>query len=279
MRQRLTEMTSILELKISEQPGGHLSAAIIIDGIRFGEDCIDLSDLKRSAIASGAYDLQTCGCGTPQCAGFWEPIFVQHDSEIVRWEFDSRYHPIVQEDDGIKFSLGCYEFSRMQYIKEIQRKFEWLRGHPNRDSLGPHGFDAAIFDEEFPDTSILQLPFESGSTIVVGYLGEYRQPWIWVEENSDLYPRQLLPTGSMWAKFGYWSLMWNSELYDLGQCAYKKDSLPFQLRSDVTVLECNQEVDALAREVKLYWGDPVKVIYEKIQELAHESFKRCDLKQ
>lgn len=63
-------MKSIFELKIEEMPDGDLDATIVIDGVPFGSGCIDLGKLRQSALVSGAYDLQTCGCGMPQCAGF-----------------------------------------------------------------------------------------------------------------------------------------------------------------------------------------------------------------
>lgn len=257
-------MKSVFELSLTEKTGGNLVAAIKIDGVPFGDSCIDLVDLKNSAIISGAYDIQTCGCGTPQCAGFWEPIFVQHEEDIVRWEFDSLYHPSVVDDESIEMSVVRYEFDRTQYINEIQSKFSWLKVHPNRNSLGPHGFNPNFLDEDFPDTSVRQTPFTSGATIVFGYTKEYHQPWVWVEENSKLYPRQLLPAGSMWAKFGCWSLMWDSQHFDLGQSIYRKDSANYVLRSDVTIDECNQEIESLAREVQLYWGATAGVLWEKL---------------
>lgn len=270
-------MTSKFELAVEENPGKSLSIKMLIDGVPFGNAFVDLVELKESALASGAYDLQTCGCGTPQCANFWEPIFVQHSGDVVRWEFDARYHPIAMDDaEKLEFSMTRYEFDRKQYTTEIREKFSWLRSHPRRDSIGPHGFKATIFDEEFPEPLSPQIPFNNGDTIVVGYIGEYQQPWVWIEEKPDVYPRQLLPTGSMWAKYGYWSLMWDNQLYDLGPCAYRKEGA-FQLRSDVSVSECNQEVESLARDIQGFWRDVVRVQWDKTMDSSPQSFIRCDL--
>lgn len=260
-------MASKFELGVTEDVRGNLSITMLIDAVAFGKAFVDLAELRKSALASGAYDLQTCGCGTPQCANFWEPIFVQHSDVVVRWEFDARYHPIAMEDaEELEFSITRYEFDRKQYVTEIREKFNWLRSHPRRDSIGPHGFNAALFDEEFPELASPQLPFNKGDTILVGYIGKYQQPWVWIEGKPDVYPRQLLPTGAMWDKFGYWSLMWDSQHYDLGQCIYRKDSAPFQLRSDVSTPECNQEAESLARDIQGYWGDAVRVLWEKAME-------------
>lgn len=276
MREGVNAMTSKFELKVSELPDGHLMAEMMIDGDKFGDDFVDLSDLKMSAIASGAYDLQTCGCGTPECAGFWEPIFVRHEGDVLSWEFDSRYHPIVLGDEA-ELSVTRYEFNRTQYIEEIRTKFEWLRSHPNKDRLGPYGFNSSIFDEDFPNAALPGLPFIAGSTIVVGYAGEYQQPWVWVEGCLEIQPRQLLPTGSIWASFAYWSLMWDSKFYDLGQCAYKKDDLPFQLRTDVSVEDCNQEAESLAKQISQFWNGDAEIIWEQVVEAAPGSSLRHEL--
>ena len=270
-------MTSKFELCVNEDNEKSLSISMLIDGVPFGEAFVDLVDLRRSALASGAYDLQTCGCGTPQCAGFWEPIFVQHEGDVVRWEFDARYHPFVRDEDGLEFSVTRYEFDRNQYVTEIREKFNWLRSHPRRDSIGPERFSATIFDDEFPELSFPQFPFNEGAKIVVGYFGEYQQPWVWVEDNPDIYPRQLIPTGSMWAKFGYWSLMLDSKLYHLGPAIYRKDSEKFQLRNDVSIPECNEEVERLAEDIQRFWGDSVRVLWDKTVESTSREFHRCDL--
>lgn len=269
-------MTSIFELRVDKSLAGGLSATMVIDGMPFGEACVDLVDLRKSAIVSGAYDLQTCGCGTPQCAGFWEPIFVRHAGNVIQWEFDGRYHPYPPKDDDATSDMTVvrYEFDRDQYINEIRNKLEWLRDQPNRASMGPHGFNASILDEGFPDPSLPQLPFPNGSTIVVGYTQEYHQPWVWVEGSSDIYPRQLLPTGFMWSVFSCWSLMWDSQHYDLGQCLYRRDSSAFALRNDVSITECNQEAEQLAQEIQRYWGTDGEVVWDRIDDESGLTSKR-----
>jgi len=267
-------MSSKFELRIDNETSGEVSVSIWIDGVPFGDDCVDLYELKRSALGSGAYDLQTCGCGVPQCAGFWEPIFVQHDGEIVRWEFDARYHPTVQEDtENLEISVTHYEFDRKQYITEIREKFISLRSHPRKNSIGPHGFDASIFDEEIPVLLSQQLPFKAGAVIVVGYMGDYQQPWVWVENEPSAYPQRLLPSGLLWAEFGCWSLMWESKHFDLGQCIHRKDGV-FELKSDVSVAESNQEVEELAQDLQKYWGDVVQVQWDETIEKSPHIFIR-----
>lgn len=275
----LVTMKSVFELKVEETSDSGLVATMLIDGKPFGDDCVDLAELRKSAIVSGAYDLQTCGCGTPQCAGFWEPIFVQHDGDVIRWEFDGRHHPvpIKDDDDDAKLTVVRYEFDRMQYISEIREKFAWLTKHKDRGSLGPHGFNPGILDERFPDPSLHLMPFSLEARIVVGYTSNFHQPWVWVEGDPDIYPRQLLPTGEMWSMFGHWSLMWDSRHYDLGQCISRKDSSVFVLLDDVTVSECNREVEDLSRAIHNFWGSAVSVFWERIEEISRSSVVRIQV--
>ena len=270
-------MISKFELVVEEIPGGDLTATMMIDGKSFGEDYVDLIELKKSALGSGAYDLQTCGCGEPGCAGFFEPIFVEHLGDIVRWEFDGRYHPIAKNEIAPELTVTSYEFDRKQYMTEIQEKFRWLRSHPRRNSIGPYGFDSSIFDAEFPFYSEPHLPFERGAEIIVGYIGDYQQPWVWIENNLDVYPRQLIPNEAMWSRFGYWSSMWDSENYDLGQCVWRKDDINFQLNDELTMSECNDKAESLASDLQHYWGSVVTVVWDKLMETTPLTFVRGKL--
>lgn len=255
-------MISLFKLIINETALGKLDARIQIDGKRFGEACVDLKQLKESAISSGAYDLLTCGCGEPGCAGFFEPIFVQHVGDCIHWECNTRYYPIVRKGEDIESSILRYEFDRTQYVQEIRATFDWLRRHPHRDSLGPHGFDASLFDAPFPETSSPQLPFPEGATITVGYTGDYLQPWIWVEGQLDVNARSLLASGALWSQYGYWAAMRESSI-DFGLCLYRRDGSPFELRDDVTLEECNRETESLAHEIQAFWGDSANVVWEE----------------
>lgn len=103
-------------------------------------------------------------------------------------------------------------------------------------------------------------PFAHGTTIVVGYYGNYRQPWVWVE-GEDVYPTQLLPRSAMWSQFGYWSELFDST-NDMGLCIHR-DGV-FQRRDEVGVSECDQAAEDLAHAIEDYWGNCAKVIWQKL---------------
>lgn len=250
----MTTKISTFLLEIIEEKNSDLSVSLIIDGIDFGKDIIDLEELKKSAIFSGAYNLQTCGCGVAGCAGFFEPIFVQHTNDYVIWEFDSNYHPVPKKQGDIStVDLQILKFNRSQYILEIQQKFEFIRNHPKRKTIDPYcDFDNKIFDKSFPDLSVLHTPFEKGATIVVGYTDDFKQPFAWVENQSKLYPMQIMPTALIWSMFGEWT-----SLFESGDFAY-------HLLEDISIEECNQKIQRLANEIQRFWGSCVCVVWEEL---------------
>ena len=84
--------------------------------------------------------------------------------------------------------------------------------------------------------------------------------------------------GAIWASFDQWSLMWSSDIYDLGgRCIYRKDSAMFELSAEVTILECNEETESLAREIQTYWGSAVYVVWDKVIETSSRTFVRSEL--
>ncbi len=74
--------------------------------------------------------------------------------------------------------------------------------------------------------------------------------------------------------FGEWSMMWDSQHFDLGECVYRKDTSAFALREDVSVSKCNQVVEQLVRELKGYWGVSARIEWEWIDEQSGKSHLR-----
>jgi hypothetical protein len=224
-----------------------------------------LKALKSSAICSGAYELQTCGCGVAGCAGFHKPIFVQHTANYIIWEFDSNYHPIPKRKEDIsKKDIKILKFNRNQYISEIKRKFELVRNHPKRKTVEPYfSFDNKIFDESFPDLSKLHTPFEKGAVLVIGYTEDFRQPFIWVENQYKLYLYQLIPMFEIWSIYEDWTSLFEEVWY---QCEVESDMerVKHQLREDVSVKECNQKIEILANKLQHFWESSVCVVWEKL---------------
>lgn len=99
---------------------------------------------------------------------------------------------------------------------------------------------------------------------MVGHIGEYKQPWVWIDGERDIPARHLLPTMTLWHKFGYWASMWDAPI-DMGICTWKKDGQRFQPEPGVTSEICNQAVEDLARKLKLFWGEDVEVEVEDVE--------------
>jgi hypothetical protein len=135
-------MDSVIELKNEAFPNGANRVRIWIDGVQFGKALIDVKALQKSAITPGEYDIQTCGCGEPGCAGFWEPIVVKHDGEVIAWEFDIRFHPIPpvseEEEDAMEPCFVRYQFNRAQYLSEVRKLADQenpLRRTPDNETV------------------------------------------------------------------------------------------------------------------------------------------------
>lgn len=265
---------STLRIDIRESPSNStLQIELWIDGQVFGSDLVDISELRKSAMTSGGYYILTCGCGEPGCAGYFAPIGVAHIDDRVVWECDDRFYPVPERGATARPArFLVYEFDRQQYIDTIRWILSTLREHPQREvaDIGPHGFDKKTLDLPLPEATSRALPFRQGAKLIVGYIGEYEQPWVWIEEDREIPARQLLPTMTLWHKFGYWASMWDSPS-DLGVCTWKKDGMPFQPEPGVTSEICNQAVEDLARELQLFWGKAVTIEVEDVEIQRDES--------
>jgi len=61
---------------------------------------LSFSALKKASWESGTFFLITCGCGTPGCAGIYNPIKVEHNGDEVVWFIQE---PIKKD---VKFSAS-----------------------------------------------------------------------------------------------------------------------------------------------------------------------------
>ena len=74
-----------LELRLSIEPDGRATVALIIDG-RDLELPVDLANFAACLDAPGDYFILTCTCGIPQCNNLWRAIAVTHAGEDMLWE-------------------------------------------------------------------------------------------------------------------------------------------------------------------------------------------------
>jgi hypothetical protein len=98
-------------------PEIHFSTMIHIDGIKtFPErtrECIDLLAVVDSLYKPGRYNLFTCSCGDPGCAGWGNDIVVDHDGPDAIWSHDSQNPRFLSK-----------RFSRLQVHTELLRELE-----------------------------------------------------------------------------------------------------------------------------------------------------------
>ncbi len=75
------------EFQSMEESKGTLKITFTLDGKFFGGFPVSLSNLVRSAIYPGEYDIFTCTCGHGGCTGIFDGIIVIHCiiEQSVRW--------------------------------------------------------------------------------------------------------------------------------------------------------------------------------------------------
>lgn len=255
---RVFTKRAIIRLKFFHSIEYVLQASIFINEKRFGAVQIDLNALLASAHYSGAFDIQTCGCGEPSCAGIDQPIFVWHDEQTVTWEFDPQFHPVALKDNTKQPETRTIIFDQLQYVGAINDGISRLMEHPGRDEIGPYGFDASTLEAKFEDFGSPGLHFPKGTEITVGYTEQFGQPWIWCSKNADFRAkRMVLAKHRLWQMFEFWSAMFESDS-SFGKCLYKLEGR-FALVDGVTAAEANQLARLLGAEIQKVWGDVISV--------------------
>lgn len=108
---------------------------------------VDLRELVASMEKSGQYDILTCSCGEPGCAGIWEGVVVIHWPEAIRWLIPEPIVKPLEPDDEeekriFRFKERC--FRKPDYCAAItsalaEAKSLILRDVDSAETV-PHGF-------------------------------------------------------------------------------------------------------------------------------------------
>lgn len=108
---------------------------------------VDMRILAASMKGPGEYDILTCSCGEPGCAGVWQGIIVFHYYDLIRWLIP---HPIVRpfEPDGKEaervITFKDRYFRKTDYVKAIVSAIEEAKGlilqNPDSARTVPLGF-------------------------------------------------------------------------------------------------------------------------------------------
>ena len=264
-REGVSASVSDFRLALEETPDGVLLVRIIVDGERFGEDCVDLNELWSSASTSGGHDILTCGCGLPECAGFWDPVFVSHDGTHVTWDFDRRYHPIPEKEETDERIVGKLVFERKEYVLELRGLFACLESDPRRGKLGPYGFDFEFLSSPSPGIDELRTPFPKGSSITVGYSRDFREPHIKIDGERFVSMKKLVPTMSANLALEAWQSMWREN--EGSDEESPVNGLHF-LKPEFSLDGCNAAAKAAAESLKGYWKDAAIVRWQRIESIS-----------
>jgi len=115
----------VLELRLSGVGEGKYNVEGLVDGqplIRREDEEIDVPfGLLPSIDHDGDYFMATCECGDPGCAGYFDPVLVTHEGELIHW---------TCEPLGWRFT-----FEREPYSAEVRRLIDEGRRHLRNESF------------------------------------------------------------------------------------------------------------------------------------------------
>ena len=122
----------------------HIAVDIRLNGEILPTLATDVAELSRSALDSGEFFLNSCSCGSPQCADIWNGILVRHEPGIVVWYIPSEF--VGSSDAGRRLRERVYRFAWDAYRAEIIRCLQCLieTAHRLPDAvLVMQGFEAS----------------------------------------------------------------------------------------------------------------------------------------
>lgn len=120
--------------------------------------------IASSKIDFVEFDLFTCSCGEPGCAGFQSPVFQKKNEQTVVWEFP--------KEDMYKTHKKVYEFDKEQFEAEFSKLFNELTKLEANNIFVACNFDHMGYEEQ-------DLGFEP-------------QPPICIEEGTEWWTSRLL---------------------------------------------------------------------------------------
>jgi len=113
----------------------------------YPEFTVDMREVVASIKGPGQYDIFTCSCGEPGCAGIWEGVIVIHWPNSIRWliplHYDDDETPKNEEDEDV-FMFKERLFRKTDYLQAVSSAIEAARGiaskAPGEFETVPYGF-------------------------------------------------------------------------------------------------------------------------------------------
>jgi hypothetical protein len=103
-----------------------------------GEFAFDARNVLVQGTDSGLFHPFNCGCGTPECAGFWKKVKLESADGAVVWKFpDHMYSECLDSDLFVGRDSMCLKFEASQYqnaLDELRNsivEMEWSHGIVN----------------------------------------------------------------------------------------------------------------------------------------------------
>lgn len=250
-----------LELRFFYDGPSGIGFNLMVDSVRFGEANVDFEALLKSCHQPGGYFILTCGFDcVPECAGFWDPIFVSHKDGVVRWEFETRYYPTPSQTENPDSKIVRLEFPLYAYVNEIVSKLRKWHTDAAFSSLGNFHFSPADFE-----VSAWPPPTDprGGLNIHFGYQGELRNPWWITEPEIACRMPDMLPNCELYRLFNDWACLFEDDFL-LDESGEYVDSLPMKIKPGVLPEDCNRAALAIATQLAEELNGRSKVSWERI---------------
>lgn len=145
----------IPELEIIECPRivGVLEDTVLTFHLRFrpfhgewmsGNACLDLQEFADCLESEGVYEILTCSCGVPECAGRWRGTAVWHRGDDIVWyDLDRK---------------SWVRFRRAQLVAEIDKLKSRLPFHALLGGEGPRLARGALWIEPYTSYRFFRRP-------------------------------------------------------------------------------------------------------------------------
>jgi len=141
-----------IEYRLQVEEGEPL-VGCIVPSLWVNDECVsegfvvDLRNLVATLKGSGEYEIVTCSCGEPGCAGIWQGIIVFHYYDLIRWlipvPISKPFEPDENEQERIITFKDRY-FRKEDYSRVISSAIAEAKrlALQNADSIraAPHGF-------------------------------------------------------------------------------------------------------------------------------------------
>jgi len=137
---------NIIELKINQHGKKigkyeYYDILVFIDGKEIQYDILNgITPIAASQVDNIEFDLFTCDCGEPGCAGFMDPILQEKTDNAVIWRLDGKYQRLLNSSQ--------LTFNREQFEKAFNGLYKTIKNLEDKNLYLWHMLDTFIVEDD-----------------------------------------------------------------------------------------------------------------------------------